>query len=162
MISKYKLQFIMTPTESYEWTEDENSITIVIPFRGKSLKRTELVIIDSLVKVSHPSYRLEIYLERSINDSLSRAIITDDSLIIYLCKERPGIWDTLEFSGTKEECEERRRASLLRQEERNQLRHQNAKIKKRDEERSTVRSQVRAMFTKFSFTCVDMIITITL
>lgn len=133
----------MSSSKSYEWNEEEDSITLSIPFHGKSLKRTDLFIFDTLVKISHPPYRLEIYLKYSIDDSLSRAIVKDDYLIIYLYKVISGLWGTLEFDGTKEACNERRRISLLKWEEKTKLRHQNAIIKKREEQRSTVQSQVR-------------------
>ena len=134
-------------SKPYKWSEDEESITISIPFRGKSLKKTELVIFDTLIKIySFPSYRLEIYLQHSINDLLSKAIIQNDSLIIHLHKEIPGFWRVLEFEGTKEECKERRRLSLVKWEEKIQLRHKHAMIQRREEQRSTVKSQVRIMY----------------
>jgi len=130
---------------SYKWKEDKDSITLSIPFVGKSLKRTDLVTFDTLVKVSHPPYRLEINLKHSINDTLSRATLKDQTLTIYLRKEVSELWGTLEFQGTKEECKERRRISLLKREEKTQLRHQNAVMKKSEERRSTVQSQVRVL-----------------
>jgi hypothetical protein len=131
-----------SPT-AYKWQEDEHSITITVPFQRKSLKRTDLVIFDTLIKISHPTYRLEIYLKNPIDDSLSRAVVNDESMLIYLVKESPGLWGTLEFVGTKDECQERRRLSLFKLEAKNLIRHQMAKENRRDEFRSTVRNQVR-------------------
>jgi hypothetical protein len=137
----------MSLSKTYEWKEDEDSIILSIPFHGKSLKRTDLMIFDTLIKISHPpNYRLEIILKHSIHDSSSRAVVKDDTLIMFLSKGVSVLWKTLEFHGTKEDCNERRRISLLKWEEQSQLRHQNAMIKKREEQRSTVQCQVRFIF----------------
>ena len=126
----------------FEWKETETDITVYIPFRGKSIKKTDIFVADAVLKVSHPPFLLDINLTDLIKTNSCKAIVKDDTLVIKLSKARVGLWHKLVYDGTKDEIKSRRRDSLQRREDEIREHHEKARSKRLEEERMTLRKQV--------------------
>lgn len=127
----------------YTWKESQNDITIYIPFRGKSIKKVDLFVADTLLKVSHPPFLLDLNLNKEIQTTSCKALLKDDTLVINLKKISQGLWHNLIYdAATKEELKKRRRDSIQRREKEIRQQHENARSKKLEEERMTIQKQV--------------------
>ena len=140
---KYISDETMPISSKYTWEESHTDITIHIPFRGKSIKKVDLFVADIILKVSHPPFLLDLNLTKTIQTNSCRAILKDGVLVINLKKTTQGLWHKLIFDGTKNEIKSRRRDSLQKREDEIRQQHENARSKKLEEERMTVRKQVR-------------------
>ncbi len=145
----------MTISGQYSWEETKEDLTVLIPFRGKSVKKLDIFIADCLLKVSHPPFLLDINLKETIETKSCKALLRKDGiLVINLKKKIPGLWCALTFSdGTTEFIEKRRHESIQRREEEIRQQHGNARSKKLEEERMTIRNQV-SFLEKVSFACL--------
>lgn len=137
----------MTISGQYSWEETKEDLTVLIPFRGKSVKKLDVFAADCLLKVSHPPFLLEINLKETIETKSCKPLLRKDGiLVINLKKKTPGLWYELTFSdGTKEYIEKRRHESIQRREDEIRQQHGNARSKKLEEERMAIRNQVSSL-----------------
>lgn len=128
----------------YTWEESDDSITVTIPFKGKSLNKTDVYCSDLVIKVSYSNFLLQLDLvDFVIPTSLQAALKKNDNLIIYVAKTSKGQWKSLTFDGTKAETNERRKESMRRRTLELQEMHEKSQSKKIEEGRVTLRNQVR-------------------
>ena len=57
-----ELHLVMPITGKYTWDQTQESVTISIPFKGKSLKKVDVFLAESVLKVSHPPFLLDLSL----------------------------------------------------------------------------------------------------
>ena len=131
----------MVLSAQYSWEESQTDITIFIPFKG-SLSKGDIFITDCLVKVSYPPFLLDIDLNDAVRTKSCSTVIKDEILLINIEKVTPILWYELSFKGTKEDAKKRREDSIWRREKEIQEQHDNARSKRLEEERLSVRMQV--------------------
>jgi len=130
--------------------DEEGVVEVRIPFKGKSIDKTDIFLSDIFIKVSHPPFLLSIDLANKIEVNSCSAIKRDDELVLLLKKKTSTlgsntstVWQSLAFEGTKTERVERREQSIRRREAELKQIHENARANRLDEERMTLKMQVR-------------------
>lgn len=133
----------------YGWRdlEDRDGIVEVrIPFKGKSIDKTDIFLSNVFIKVSHPPFLLSIDLANKIDVKNCRAIKRDNELILLLKKasnlNSSTVWQSLVFEGTKTERVDRREQSIRQREAELKQIHENARTNRLEEERMTLKKQV--------------------
>ena len=137
-----ELHHTMPITGEYTWDQTQDSVTISIPFKGKSLKNVDIFLAESVIKVSHPPFLIDLTLAKEVEVARCRALRRSSFLYIHLQKLEPGLWDDLCFQGSKEEVSAIRKETMKKREDRLRLCHEEALLKKQKEERKSVRNQM--------------------
>lgn len=128
---------------NYEWRETENDVTIVVPLKGMSFKNVDIYVSDLMVKISHAPFLLLIDL---IHEVIPTSLVTlheNNILLLTLEKASKCLWNEILYGGCKKDAMKRRKESMARRAQEISKLHNMAREKKIDEERSTLRDQVR-------------------
>ena len=132
----------MPVSGTYTWEETYDNVTVTIPWKGKSLKKVDIFLAETILKINDPPFLLDLNLHGTIDGAFCKAVYKDHHLIVSLKKSVGGEWKKLLFDGSKEELSERRKAAFRRREERVKIQLEKAKSKKIEEERMALKKQV--------------------
>lgn len=135
----------MPITGSYTWRETPEAFHVQVPLKGTSPKKVDVFVAETVLKISYLPYLIDLDLKGSVDDKKSRAVFEKGVLKILLVKkERDDVlWNTLVYEGSAEEKKERRLRSIEERSKRIQRQTENVKDVKRQQERNTLRNQVR-------------------
>lgn len=129
----------------YKWEETDDCIDITIPFKAKTAKKADIFLAETILKISHPPYLLDINLAEKIDYPLSKVLYQDNIITIKLQKVVKGLWGKLTFVGSKEETRVRRTDAISRMEQRVKNQHEKARTKRIEEERMSLKKQVNEL-----------------
>lgn len=129
----------------FDWRETKDDITIVVPLKGLSFKNIDIYVADLFVKISHRPFLLQIDLAREVIPGSLVRVIENNVLLLTLEKESKVFWNTLEFDGNKSDKVVRRKESIDRRDQEIKKLHELARNTKLEEERSSLRDQVRLL-----------------
>ena len=129
----------------YEWKQTENNLFISLPFKVNSLQNADIYVSDLVLKVAHAPFLLILDLANAVIPSslLKRVDEGRGVLHLQLTKALEGHWEVLTFDGSKEKSNERKKASIQRRDDEIKFLHKQAVDKKLEEERETLREQMR-------------------
>ena len=158
----------MPASLKYTWEQTNESIEVVIPFKGKSLKNADVYCSDLLLKISTSPFFLQLDLQDYVVPTTLRAVKNGDNLYIHVSKSKSESksesnssnsnsnsnsnsklkqpWKSLVFEGTKEETRARREQSMDRRSLELKQMHEHARKMKVEEGKITLRNQVRRCF----------------
>jgi dyslexia susceptibility 1 candidate gene 1 protein len=132
----------MPITGKYTWDQTQESVTISIPFKGKSLKKVDVFLAESVLKVSHPPFLLDLTFPNEVDVDRCRALHRSNCLFVYLQKLKPGLWDDISFHGSKDKVSARRREAIKKREDRLRSCHEKALLRRQKEERASLKNQM--------------------
>ena len=132
----------MPITPEYEWDETPETIRLYIQLRGTKPSAVDLFASDLYAKVNFQPYLLEVDLKEAINEDSSSARFKKGVLTVKLTKATPGIWGDLKATGDKASLRARRAESHARKEKKDGDLREALKDQRRDNERTTLRSQM--------------------
>ena len=132
----------MPLTPSYDWDETADSVRLYIQLKGKSPNEVDLFASDLYVKVNFNPYLLEVDLRSAITEDASTARFKKGVLTVKLTKASPGLWGELFAEGDKAALKQRRAESFGRKEAKDAAARESVKDRRREEERTTLRSQM--------------------
>ena len=143
----------MPASLTYTWEQTNESIEVVIPFKGKSLKNADVYCSDLLLKISTSPFFLQLDLQDYVVPTTLRVVKNGDNLYIHVSKSKSESdssnsklkqpWKSLVFEGTKEETRGRREQSMDRRSLELKQMHEHARKMKVEEGKITLRNQVR-------------------
>lgn len=89
--------------KNFSWSQSPEEIIIRIPIPGIISKNISISVCKSFVKINHPPYFFETFLQHDINEKESRCRVMENEVICRLKKVTPSLeWDELEQSLEKE------------------------------------------------------------
>ena len=128
----------------YDWKQTESDLVISIPFKVKSLQNANVDVSDLVLKVSQAPFFLLLDLaNKVVPSSLQKRVEAGNILHLHLTKASKGHWQALTFDGSKDESNVRRTASTQRREEEIKHLHKLTVAKRVEEERATLRDQMK-------------------
>lgn len=87
----------MSLSGEYTWTETNDTIDVVIPLKGVSLKEVDLLVTCSRIKVSYKPFLIDLNLCHEIIKGKGQAVAKKGTLKICLFKKNAGqLWGCLE------------------------------------------------------------------
>ena len=130
----------------YTWRETEAEVVLVLPLKGVSPSKADILTTERYIKVHYPPYLFEVYLAAEVVEEQCTVKVGDGAVEFRLLKKETGLWGTLAASDVdqdKQTLAEKRaeavevvgKAAVGRAEAR--------AAKKREEDRYAVREQMR-------------------
>ena len=133
----------MPVSASYSWTQTKEWIELIVPLKGTSPKKLDVMLSESVVKISFLPHLLDLVLDLTVDVPGSRALRRNGSLHLFLKKKYANItWEKLCFEGTRKEMQERRKKALHDLGEAARKNHELTKAKLLEEEKRALRQQV--------------------
>lgn len=129
----------------FQWKHEQTQdhITFLVNIRGKSSKTIDVFVADLLVKISQPhGFLLILDTLEAIVPTETRIENDGNALKIRAKKAVSKHWDTILFEAKKEEIKIRRQQSILRREREISQLHEDARSRRVEEERTTLKHQV--------------------
>ena len=130
---------------NFQWTHEQTKdhVTFLVNIRGKSSKTIDVFVADLLIKISEPhGFLLILDTVEAIVPTETRIDNDGNILRIRAKKALSKHWDTLLFEAKKEEIIFRREQSILRREKEISKLHEDARSRRIEEERTTLKHQV--------------------
>ncbi|GFH54085.1 hypothetical protein CTEN210_10561 [Chaetoceros tenuissimus] len=129
----------------FQWKHEQTQdhITFLVNIRGKSSKTIDVFVADLLVKISQPhGFLLILDTLEAIVPTETRIENDGNALKIRAKKAVSKHWDTILFEAKKEEIKIRRQQSILRREREISQLHEDARSRRVEEERTTLKHQI--------------------
>ena len=130
----------------YTWRETDSEVVLVLPLKGVSPSRADILTTDRYIKVTYPPYLFEVYLRGAVVEEKCVVRVGDGSVEFRLVKREPGVWGGLvdiEAVGDKKVMSGRRAEAVEAVGKGEVERAEARAVKKREEERFAVREQMR-------------------
>jgi hypothetical protein len=96
----------MPITASYTWSEKRDSVKVLVPLKGVSAAKADVLVSSSTLKVNFAPYLLDIVLLNEIDSLKHKASVKDGVLLITLFKKESVLWGKLEREGTKDDLQQ--------------------------------------------------------
>lgn len=132
--------------KDYTWRETEKEVVIVLPLKGVSPSKADILTTERYIKVHYPPYLFEAYLEGEVVEERCSVKLGNGTVQFNLVKKEGGVWGRLVALETEEDrhvlAEKRAEAVETVGKTASQLKKVRAE-KKREEEKFAVREQMR-------------------
>lgn len=135
----------MPLTGTYNWSEKNDLIKIVIPLKGTPIKSVDIFVTSNTLKVNFSPYIVDVVLFSSVDALKHKATVKDGSLHITLYKtvSSRGLWGTLEItSDDKALLSKLREESILKQDILEKDLGDKRRDRRIDDERYSLRKQM--------------------
>ena len=129
----------------YSWSEKNDSLKLVVPLKGTSPKKVDILVTSSTLKINYAPYIVNIVLFSSIDPIKHKATIKDGDLHVTLYKtvQSKGHWGSLENkSDDKTLITKIREDSLIAQDALEKDLFDKRKDRRTDDERYSLRKQM--------------------
>ncbi|KAJ1435635.1 hypothetical protein B484DRAFT_358996 [Ochromonadaceae sp. CCMP2298] len=128
---------------SYTWSEKKESIKVLVPLKGVSASKADILVSSATLKVNFAPYLLDIVLLKEIDSVKHKASVKDGVLHITLCKKESGLWGSLQAEGDKETLLAAKAESLQQQEKLNQEMNVQRSDRRLADEKHALRKQMK-------------------
>mmetsp|Transcript_7589 Transcript_7589/g.12782 ORF Transcript_7589/g.12782 Transcript_7589/m.12782 type:complete len:815 (-) Transcript_7589:130-2574(-) len=129
---------------AYTWSEKKDTIKVLVPLKGVSASKADIIVSSSTLKVNFAPYLLDLVLLKEIDSLRHKASVKDGVLHITLCKKEVNtMWGTLEAEGDKETLMAVKRDALLAQENMNADLNTQRSDRRHAEEKHALRKQMK-------------------
>jgi dyslexia susceptibility 1 candidate gene 1 protein len=133
----------MPVTASYTWSEKKDSIKVLLPLKGVSANKVDILVSSATLKVNFAPFILDIVLLKEIDSVKHKASVKDGVLHITLCKKESGLWGSLEAEGDKQTLLAAKTESLQLQEKKNEEMNAQRYDRRLADEKHALRKQMK-------------------
>ena len=127
----------------YTWSEKRDTIKVLVPLKGVSAAKADVLVSGSTLKVNFAPYILDIVLLKEIDSIKHKASVKEGVLNITLFKKESGLWGALEAEGSKEELLAVKRDAVAAQSALNENLDVQRSDRKLAEEKHSLRKQMK-------------------
>ena len=132
--------------KDYTWRETEAEVVLVLPLKGVSPSKVDILTTERYIKVHYPPYLFEVYLEGEVVEEACTVRVGDGAVEFRLVKKKSGLWGALAAGDVGEDRQilAEKRAEAVETVGKAAVEKAEARaVKKREEERYAVREQMR-------------------
>ena len=132
--------------KDYTWRETEAEVVLVLPLKGVSPSKADILTTERYIKVHYPPYLFEVYLAAEVVEEKCTVKLGDGAVEFRLVKKESELWGALaakDVVGDKEALAEKRTGAVEAVGKAAVERAEARAAKKREEERYAIREQMR-------------------
>ena len=130
----------------YTWRETEAEVVLVLPLKGVSPSKADILTTERYIKVHYPPYLFEVYLAAEVVEERCTVKVGDGAVEFRLLKKETGLWGTLAASDVvqdKQALAEKRAEAVEEVGKAGVERAEARAAKRREEESYAIREQMR-------------------